>query len=330
MLAIGWARATHCSYVAIVRIVVSGAAGFLGSHLCRALIARGDEVIGFDSLLTGRLSNIDDLFTSGRFTFVHHDVSNFTHVSGEVDAIMHLASPASPKDFSDIPIKIMKVNSLGTHRLLGMARDKDAKFFLASTSEVYGDPLRHPQDETYWGNVNPVGPRSMYDESKRFAEAMTKAYQRQHGIDIRIARIFNTYGPAMRIDDGRVVTNLVFQALSGQPMTIYGDGSQTRSFTYVDDLVAGFVALLDSDYTDPLNLGNPNEFTINELSGLVNDLTGAGVAVVYHPLPQDDPTQRCPDIAVARRVLDWEPRVQLREGLAKTIEYVRAELSSSR
>lgn len=306
-----------------MRVVVSGGAGFLGSHLCRALLDRGDEVVAIDNLITGDVANIGDLFGRDGFEFVKHDVSNYTHVPGVVDAVMHLASPASPKDFSDIPIKIMKVNSLGTHRLLGMALDKGARFFLASTSEVYGDPLVHPQSEEYWGNVNPIGLRSMYDESKRFAEAMTFAYHRQHDVDIRIVRIFNTYGPAMRPDDGRVVSNFVTQALRGEPLTIYGDGSQTRSFCYVEDEVRGFLALLDGDVTGPVNIGNPDEFTVRELAEMVRKLVGSNSELVSRALPADDPVQRCPDITLAREALRWQPKVGLEEGLQRTIDYFR-------
>lgn len=278
-------------------------------------------MVAIDNLITGNIANIEDLFGRDGFQFVKHDVSEYTHVPGHVDAVMHLASPASPKDFAEIPIKIMKVNSLGTHRLLGLALEKKARFFMASTSEVYGDPLEHPQTETYWGNVNPNGPRSMYDEAKRFAEALAFSYHRQHGVDIRIVRIFNTYGPAMRPDDGRVVSNLVTQALRGEPLTIYGDGSQTRSFCYVDDEIRGFLALLGADMTGPVNIGNPNEFTIRELAELVLELTGANSKIVSRPLPTDDPTQRKPDITLAREQLGWEPQIQLREGLQRTIDY---------
>jgi dTDP-glucose 4,6-dehydratase len=306
-----------------VRIVVSGGAGFLGSHLCRALLDRGDEVVCVDNLVTGVESNVAPLVGADRFTFIRHDVSNHIIVDGPVDAVMHLASPASPKDFTSIPIKILKVGSLGTHNLLGLAKAKGARFFLASTSEVYGDPLVHPQPESYWGNVNPVGPRGVYDESKRFAEAMTMAYHRQHGLDVRIVRIFNSFGPLMRPDDGRVVSNFVMQALRGEALTVYGDGKQTRSFTYVDDEVRGFLALLDSDYVGPVNIGNPDEFTILELAEVVLDLTKSESAIEYRDLPVDDPTQRRPDITLARAVLGWEPEVPLREGLLRTIEWFR-------
>jgi dTDP-glucose 4,6-dehydratase len=310
-----------------VRVVVSGGAGFLGSFLCRELLARGDEVVCIDNLVTGSEDNIAELMPDRRFTFIHHDVSNHVIVPGDVDAVMHLASPASPKDFSEIPIKILKVGSLGTHNLLGLARARGARFFLASTSEVYGDPLVHPQVETYWGNVNPIGPRGVYDEAKRFAEAMTMAYHRQHDVDVRIVRIFNTYGIRMRPDDGRVVSNFVTQALEGKPLTIYGDGSQTRSFCYVEDEVRGFLALLDSDHVGPVNIGNPNEFTMTELADLVLELTGSDSPVIHEPLPVDDPTRRQPDITLARNVLGWEPRIELREGLARTIAWFRTKIS---
>ncbi len=310
-----------------MRVVVTGGSGFLGSHLCRALLDRGDEVVALDNLITGRLCNIEDLFGRPGFSFVKHDVSEYTHVPGSVDAVMHLASPASPADFATIPIKIMKVNSLGTHRLLGLAKDKGARFFLASTSEVYGDPLVHPQPESYWGNVNPNGERSMYDEAKRFAEALTFAYQRQHGVDIRIVRIFNTYGPGMRMDDGRVVTNFISQALSGAPLTVYGDGSQTRSFCYVEDEVRGLLAVLYGDVTGPVNVGNPIEFTVAELADLVLELTGSTSMVERRPLPSDDPTQRCPDITVAQS-LGWKPEIDLRTGLQRTIADIRRQMST--
>lgn len=304
-----------------MRVVVSGGAGFLGSHLCRALLARGDDVVCVDNLVTGNEENVAELMCDRRFTFILHDVTNHLIVPGPVDAVMHLASPASPKDFTEIPIKILKVGSLGTHNLLGLARARGARFFLASTSEVYGDPLVHPQVETYWGNVNPIGPRGVYDESKRFAEAMTMAYHRQHGVDVRIVRIFNTYGPFFRPDDGRVVSNFIMQALEGKPITIYGSGTQTRSFTYVDDEIRGFLALLDSDHVGPVNIGNPDEFTVAELADLVLELTGSASPIIREPLPVDDPAQRRPDITLARTVLGWDPEVDLREGLGRTIEW---------
>jgi dTDP-glucose 4,6-dehydratase len=288
---------------------------------------RGDDVICVDNLVTGADANIADLIGRPDFVFIRHDISEELFIEGPVAAVMHMASPASPKDFSAIPIKILKVGSLGTMHMLGLARAKGARFFLASTSEVYGDPLEHPQAETYWGNVNPVGPRSVYDEAKRFAEAMTMAYQRQHGVDVRIVRIFNSYGPRMRPDDGRVVSNFVVQALSGKPLTVYGDGMQTRSFTYVDDEIRGFLALLDSDYSSgPVNIGNPDEFTVGELARLVLEVTGSSSEVIFEPLPEDDPVQRCPDISLARRVLGWEPSVPLREGLERTVPWFAREL----
>ena len=308
------------------RIVVAGAAGFIGSHLCDALLERGDTVVGIDNLVTGRLENVEHLFGHERFTFQHHDVSNFVHVPGEVDAVMHLASPASPVDFERIPIQILKVGGRGTHHLLGLAKDKGARFFLASTSEVYGDPEVHPQPEDYWGHVNPIGPRGCYDEAKRFAEAMTMAYHRIHDLDVRIVRIFNTYGPRMRPDDGRAVSNFVVQALQGKPLTVYGDGTQTRSFCYVDDEVRGFLALLDSDITGPCNIGNPGEFTILQLAELVKEVTSSDSDIVFEPLPVDDPTQRQPDITLARTALGWEPTVDLRAGLAHTAEYLRTRI----
>ncbi len=303
------------------RVVVTGGAGFLGSHLCRALLARGDTVVAIDNLVTGSVDNLVGLTGHPDFTFVRADVSDFVHVPGPVDAVLHFASPASPVDFDRIPIQTLKVGSLGTHKTLGLAKEKGARFLLASTSEVYGDPLVHPQPETYWGNVNPIGPRSVYDEAKRFAEAMTMAYHRHHGVDVRIVRIFNTYGPHMRHDDGRVVSNFIVQALAGKPLTIHGDGTQTRSFCYVDDEIAGLLALLDSDHVGPVNIGNPDEFTILELAERVLRLTRSSSELRFDPRPVDDPAQRRPDLTLARTVLEWEPRVTLEEGLARTAEW---------
>jgi dTDP-glucose 4,6-dehydratase len=305
----------------VARVVVTGGAGFLGSHLCDRLLERGDEVVALDNLITGNVANIEHLFGTPGFTFVEHDVSKFIWVPGAVDAVLHFASPASPKDYLEMPIQTLKVGSLGTHNCLGLAKEKGATFFLASTSEVYGDPQVHPQTEEYWGHVNPVGPRGVYDEAKRFAEAMTMAYHSHHGLDVRIVRIFNTYGVRMRPKDGRVVSNFIMQALHGDPITIYGDGSQSRSFCYVDDEVAGFLALLDSDQIGPINIGNPGEFTMLELAEIVRELTGSSSEIVHEPLPVDDPTQRRPDITKARQLLGWEPKVDLREGLERTIEH---------
>ena len=310
----------------MARVVVTGGAGFLGSHLCHRLLERGDEVVCLDNLITGSVTNIEDLFGQPGFSFVELDVSTFIHVPGDVDAVLHFASPASPSDFERIPIQILKVGSLGTHNALGLAKAKDAKFFLASTSEVYGDPLVHPQPETYWGNVNPIGPRGVYDEAKRFAEAMTMAYHRHHGLDVRIVRIFNTYGPQMRPDDGRAVSNFIVQALQGQDITVFGDGNQTRSFTYVDDEVRGFLALLDSDVVGPVNIGNPHELTIRALAERIVALAGSESRIVERPLPVDDPKVRQPDITRARTLLGWEPKVSLDEGLPRTLAYFRRKL----
>ena len=300
---------------------MTGGAGFLGSHLCRELLDRGDTVVAVDNLVTGSLDNVDELMPHPEFTFVHSDVSNFVHVPGTVDAVLHFASPASPADFDRIPIQILKVGSRGTQNTLGLAKDKGARYFLASTSEVYGDPLVHPQTEDYWGNVNPIGPRGVYDEAKRFAEAMTMAYHRHHGVDVRIVRIFNTYGPRMRPDDGRVVSNFIVQALAGKPLTVHGDGLQTRSFCYVDDEVRGLLALLDSAYVGPVNVGNPYEFTVLELAEKVLEVTGSSSELRFDPRPVDDPAQRKPDITLARTLLGWEPEVTLEEGLARTAEW---------
>jgi len=308
----------------MARVVVTGGAGFLGSHLCERLLARGDEVVAIDNLITGNMANIEHLFDTRGFTFAEHDVSTYLWVPGDVDVVMHFASPASPKDYLEMPIQTLKVGSLGTHNCLGLARAKGAKFFLASTSEVYGDPQVHPQTEDYWGHVNPVGPRGVYDEAKRFAEAMTMAYHSHHGLEVRIVRIFNTYGPRMRPRDGRVVSNFLVQALRGEPITIYGDGTQSRSFCYVADEIEGFIALLDGDIIGPCNIGNQNEFTMSELADLVIDVTSSSSEIVHEDLPVDDPTQRRPEITLARSALGWEPTVELREGLEKTAEYFRS------
>jgi len=313
----------------MARVVITGGAGFLGSHLGDALLDRGDEVVAVDNLVTGETKNIEHNFGRDGFSFVNADVSNYMWVPGDVDVVMHFASPASPIDYLEMPIQTLKVGSLGTHNSLGLAKAKGAKFFMASTSEVYGDPLVHPQTEEYWGNVNPVGPRGVYDEAKRFSEAMTMAYHTHHGLDTRIVRIFNTYGPRMRPNDGRVVSNFIVQALQGEDLTIYGDGSQTRSFTYVADEIRGFLALLDSDVTTPTNIGNPNEFTISQLAELVTELVPTGSKVTYHDLPVDDPMQRKPDISKAKELLGWEPTIQLREGLGHTIEYFDQLLKNS-
>ncbi len=306
-----------------MRVLVTGAAGFLGSHLCDRLLAEDHRVVGMDNFLTGNPANIAHLRKHPSFQFVLHDVANFVEVQGPLDGVLHFASPASPVDYLDYPIQTLKVGSLGTHKALGLSRAKGARFLLASTSEVYGDPLVHPQPESYWGNVNPVGPRGVYDEAKRFAEAMTMAYHRYHTLDTRIVRIFNTYGPRMRPKDGRVVSNFIVQAIKGDPLTVYGDGSQTRSFCYVDDLIDGIVRLFERGGSDPTNIGNPNEFTVRQLAELVLRLTGSRSAIVEQPLPTDDPKVRQPDIRHARATLDWEPRVSLEDGLRRTIEYFR-------
>jgi len=306
-----------------MRVLVTGAAGFLGSHLCDRLLAEDHRVVGMDNFLTGNPANIAHLRKHPSFQFVLHDVANFVEVQGPLDGVLHFASPASPVDYLDYPIQTLKVGSLGTHKALGLSRAKGARFLLASTSEVYGDPLVHPQPESYWGNVNPVGPRGVYDEAKRFAEAMTMAYHRYHKLDTRIVRIFNTYGPRMRPKDGRVVSNFIVQAIKGDPLTVYGDGSQTRSFCYVDDLIDGIVRLFERGGSDPTNIGNPNEFTVRQLAELVLRLTGSRSAIIEQPLPTDDPKVRQPDIRHARETLDWEPRVSLEDGLRRTIEYFR-------
>jgi dTDP-glucose 4,6-dehydratase len=306
-------------------VLITGAAGFLGSHLCDRFLAEGHQVVGMDNFITGHPDNIAHLFGRDDFSFVRHDVTNFIYVEGPLDGVLHFASPASPVDYLEQPIPTLKVGSLGTHKALGLAKAKGARFLLASTSEVYGDPLVHPQPESYWGHVNPVGPRGVYDEAKRFAEAMTMAYHRFHGVETRIVRIFNTYGPRMRPGDGRVVSNFIVQALRGEPISVYGDGSQTRSFCYVDDLVEGIYRLFHSGRTDPTNIGNPVEFTVQQLAEQVLEMIpGTGAAILRHPLPEDDPKVRRPDITLAREVLGWEPKVPLREGLERTIPHFRA------
>jgi dTDP-glucose 4,6-dehydratase len=307
----------------MARVLITGAAGFLGSHLCDRFIAEGMEVIGMDNLITGDLKNIEHLFKLPNFQFYHHDVSKFIHVPGPLDFIIHFASPASPIDYLKIPIQTLKVGSLGTHNCLGLAMAKKARIIVASTSEVYGDPHVHPQVESYWGNVNPVGPRGVYDEAKRFQEAITMAYHTFHGLETRIVRIFNTYGPRMRLNDGRVLPAFIGQALRGEDLTIFGDGSQTRSFCYVDDLVEGIYRLLMSDYTQPVNIGNPDEITIKEFAEEIIQLTQTNQKVIYHPLPTDDPKQRRPDISLAKEVLKWEPKVHRSEGLKLTYDYFK-------
>ncbi len=308
------------------RVLITGGAGFLGSHLCDRFIKEGYHVIAMDNLITGNLENIEHLFKLQDFEFYHHDVSKFVHVPGELDYILHFASPASPIDYLKIPIQTLKVGSLGTHNLLGLAKAKGARMLIASTSEVYGDPLVHPQNEDYWGNVNPVGPRGCYDEAKRFQEAMTMAYHMHHGLETRIVRIFNTYGPRMRLDDGRVLPAFLSQALRGEPLSIFGDGSQTRSFCYVDDLVEGIYRLLLSDYALPVNVGNPSEITIKEFAEEICKLTGVELKVEYQPLPQDDPQKRQPDITRAKDILGWEPKVDRAEGLKRTLEYFKDKI----
>jgi dTDP-glucose 4,6-dehydratase len=304
-----------------VRVLITGVAGFLGSHLADRFLAKGYEVVGLDNLVTGTPNNISHLLGNERFGFYKYDVTEFMYVEGDLDGVLHFASPASPVDYLELPIQTLKVGSLGTHKALGLAKAKGARFLLASTSEVYGDPAVHPQPESYWGHVNPVGPRGVYDEAKRFAEAMTMAYHRYHGVDTRIVRIFNTYGPRMRQHDGRVVSNFCVQALLGKPLTIYGDGSQTRSFCYVDDLVEGICRLFETDFVEPVNIGNPDEFTVKELAELILELTGSTAGVKYRPLPEDDPKVRQPDITLARELLGWEPEVAVREGLKRTLGY---------
>ncbi|MGD0652381.1 MAG: UDP-glucuronic acid decarboxylase family protein [Verrucomicrobiia bacterium] len=303
--------------------LVTGGAGFLGSHLCECLLAEGHQVIAMDNLITGSINNIAHLAGNRNFKFIHHNVTEYIYLAEPVQYVFHFASPASPIDYLELPIQTLKVGSLGTHNALGLAKAKGAKFLLASTSEVYGDPLQHPQSEDYWGHVNPIGPRGVYDEAKRFAEAMAMAYRRYHKVDTRIVRIFNTYGPRMRLRDGRVVPAFVGQALQGEPLTVFGHGSQTRSFCYVTDLIDGIYRLSQSDYHEPVNIGNPTEFTILEFARLILKLTGSKSEIVFKPLPVDDPKQRRPDITRAKKILGWEPKVDLEIGLQKTIEYFR-------
>ena len=313
-----------------MRVLITGAAGFLGSHLCDRFLRDGHSVIGIDNFITGHGDNLAHLLGNSRFEFIEHNISSHTYVPGPLDGVLHFASPASPIDYLEHPIPTLKVGSLGTHNALGLALAKGARFFLASTSEVYGDPLVHPQPESYWGNVNPIGPRGVYDEAKRFAEAMTMAYHRHHGLDTRIIRIFNTYGPRMRPRDGRVVSNFIVQALMNEPITIYGDGSQTRSFCYVSDEIEGIYALYMHGDNEPTNIGNPDEYTVRELAEIVVELTGTSSKIVYRDLPVDDPKVRRPDITKARTQLGWEPKVPVREGVARTIEYFRTLIDSPR
>ena len=308
-----------------LRVVITGAAGFIGSHLAETLLDRGYTVIGVDNLLTGDTANISHL-ANRDFTFIKHDVTNYIYIDGPVDYVLHWASPASPIDYLELPIQTLKVGALGTHKALGLAKAKGARFVLASTSEVYGDPLEHPQKETYWGNVNPIGPRGVYDEAKRFAEAITVAYHRTHGVDTKIVRIFNTYGPRMRVNDGRAAPAFISQALRNEDVTVFGDGTQTRSFTYITDLVEGIIALMLSNEHGPINIGNPREMTIEEIARTIITMTGSKSQIVYKPLPTDDPKQRRPDITLARTLLKWEPKVPLEEGLVETIAYFRTKV----
>ncbi|MBK7763544.1 MAG: SDR family oxidoreductase [Bacteroidetes bacterium] len=308
------------------RILITGGAGFLGSHLCDRFVKEGYHVIAMDNLITGNIKNIEHLFAHPNFEYYHHDVSKFVHVAGNLDYILHFASPASPIDYLKMPIQTLKVGSLGTHHLLGLACEKKSRMLIASTSEVYGDPLVHPQNEEYWGNVNPIGPRGVYDEAKRFQEAITMAYHTYHGLETRIVRIFNTYGPRMRLNDGRALPAFMGQALRGEDITVFGDGSQTRSFCYVDDLVEGIYRLLLSDYSLPVNIGNPNEISLKDFAEEIQRLVGGSSKIVYEPLPQDDPKQRQPDITKAKQILNWEPKVDRKEGLQITLDYFKKEL----
>src|SRR5262245_51337513 len=310
------------------RILITGGAGFLGSHLCDRLLSEGFDVVAMDNLLTGSTESIAHLQGNPRFRFIFQDVTDYIFLDGPLYAVLHFASPASPRDYAELPIQTLKVGSLGTHKALGLAKAKGARFLIASTSEVYGDPLIHPQPESYWGNVNPVGPRGVYDEAKRFAEAMTMAYHRYHGVDTKIVRIFNTFGPRMRLEDGRAIPNFMLQALRGQPITVYGDGSQTRSFCFVDDLVDGIVRLLHSDLHEPVNLGNPEEWTVLQMAEAIRRLVGGGTPIVHEPLPVDDPKVRQPDIATARAHLDWSPKMSIDDGLSRTLADFRRRLSA--